>query len=121
MLPPDPFFAQLLQTCFVDDVNVLRRYLLCLLHPKRASGRYEGGIGVRGDLYVVLKTPVWGAREALSGSPIPRVPAPLASDERAKEVDWDHLGGAQPCGEICSRREYLLNTKATENKEMGFV
>ena len=59
------YLAQLLHAGSVDNVNLLHRHVVHLLHPQRASRRDQEHIGVLVDLHVVLQTPVRGAGVAL--------------------------------------------------------
>ena len=102
MLMSDYHFAQPLQTSLGDDVNILHRQVVRLLDPQGASGGQEDSVGALGDLGVVLQTPVWASREAVSGRTLSWLSAKLSSEQRAKEEDGILSGWTQLLGEQAS-------------------
>ena len=112
MLLSDSHFAQPLQASLGHDINILHWQVVRLLDPQGASGGQEDSVGALGDLRVVLETPVWGAREAVSGGALSRVSTKLSSDHRAKEEDGILQGWTQLLGELGSTHVHCLDEDA---------
>ena len=67
-------------------------------------------------MFVYLETPVGSGRKAVCCSAISRVSTDLRSNQRAKEVDGNCLGGAQSTGELCSSQDHPFYVSGPEKK-----